>query len=114
MGTFLENDLVQKNLATQQTLDFIEGQIRTINDSINLYENEIDNFRQVNKITDISSKSSNILLESIKLDEELNHQSSTLDFYKNLKNYLDTPGSKDLLIPSIAGIQDPIITAMVV
>jgi hypothetical protein len=37
-----------------------------------------------------------------------------LDFYKNLKNYLDTPGSKDLLIPSIAGIQDPIITAMVV
>lgn len=113
MGTFLENDLVQKNLATQQTLDFIEGQIRTINDSINLYENEIENFRQVNKITDISSKGSNILLESIKLDEELNRQSSTLDFYKNLKNYLDTPGSKDLLIPSIAGIQDPIITAMV-
>jgi capsular exopolysaccharide synthesis family protein len=113
MATFLENDLEQKNLATQQTLDFIENQIVTINDSINLYENQIENFRQVNKITDISSKGSIILTESIKLDEELNRQSSTLDFYKNLKKYLDTPDSKELLIPSIAGIQDPIINTMV-
>jgi capsular exopolysaccharide synthesis family protein len=113
MATFLENDLEQKNLATQQTLNFIENQIVTINDSINLYENEIENFRQVNKITDISSKGSNILLESIRLDEELNSQSSTLDFYKNLQKYLDTPDNKELLIPSIAGIEDPIINTMV-
>ena len=113
MKAFLENDLEQKNLATQQTLDFIENQILTINDSINLYENEIQNFRKVNKIINISAKGTNILSESVKLESDLNRQSATLDYYKNLQNYLDNSDGQELLIPSIAGIEDPIINTMV-
>jgi len=113
MKAFLENDLEQKNLATQQTLDFIEAQILTINDSINLYETEIQNFRKINQIINISAKGSNILSESVKLAEELNRQTATLDYYKDLKVYLDNTDGQELLIPSIAGIEDPIIITMV-
>lgn len=113
MKAFLRNDLEQKNLATQQTLDFIENQILTINDSINLYENEIQNFRKINQIINISAKGTNILSESVKLEEELNRQNGTLEYYRNLKKYLDKPEGQELLIPSIAGIEDPIINTMV-
>lgn len=114
MTTFLKNDLEQKNLTTQQTLQFIEKQIVTINDSINIYGNEIQNFRKINQVINISAKGSNILNESVKLSEDFKRQSLRSDYYYYLKTYLENPQSQELLVPSVIGIEDPIINSMVV
>lgn len=113
MSTFLESDLELKNITAQQTLEFLEKQIVTINDSINIYENEIQNFRKINQITNISAKGENILSESVNLGEALNSQTLRSDYYNYLETYLENPEGRELLIPSVVGIEEPIINTMV-
>jgi tyrosine-protein kinase Etk/Wzc len=113
MQSFLDSDLKDENEMSQNTLDFIENQIRSVSDSLNEYENELQNYRQINRITNVSDKGSNILIESVKLEDELNQQTSRLEYYQNLKKYLTNPEGQELLVPSLIGIEDPLFNTMV-
>lgn len=113
MNTFLKSDLNEKNLISQQTLEFIQNQIENVADSLNQYENELQSYRKINKITSLSEKGSNILNETVKLEDELNQQTLRLEYYQNLQKYLTDPEGQELLVPSVIGIEDPIFNSMV-
>ena len=113
MRTFLESNLTERNLTSQQSIKFIQNQIKTISDSLNIYENELQSYRTINKITSLSEKGSNILSESVKLEGELNQQTLRLEYYQNLQKYLTDPEGQELLVPSVIGIEDPIFNSMV-
>lgn len=113
MRTFLDSDLNGKNEMSQKTLEFIENQIGSVSDSLNVYENELQTYRKINRITNVSEKGSNILNESVKLDDELNRQTLRLEYYQNLKKYLTNPEGQELLVPSVIGIEDPLFNTMV-
>lgn len=113
METYLQQDLNERNLTSQQTLDFIDNQIKTVADSLNLYESELQSYRKINKITDVSQKGEMILSESVRIEEELNQQKLRLEYYQSLKNYLNNPEGQELLVPSVIGIEDPLFNSMV-
>lgn len=113
MNAFLKNDLNGKNEMSQKTLEFIQNQITSTSDSLNQYENELQSYRKINRITSLSEKGSNILQESVKLEDELNRQTLRLEYYKNLKRYLTNPEGQELLVPSVIGIEDPLFNSMV-
>ncbi|MBS4040213.1 MAG: polysaccharide biosynthesis tyrosine autokinase [Flavobacteriales bacterium] len=113
MDSFLESDLNERSLTSQQTLDFIQNQIATVSDSLNVYENELQSYRKINRITSLSEKGSNILSESVKLEDELGKQTLRLEYYQNLKKYLSNPEGQELLVPSVIGIEDPLFNTMV-
>jgi tyrosine-protein kinase Etk/Wzc len=113
MNTFLQKDLEQRSEISQQALDFIQNQISSVTDSLYLYENELQSYRTINQITNLSQKGDNILSEVVSLESELNTQTVRLEYYQNLQQYLTNPEGQQLLVPSVIGIEDPIFNTMV-
>ena len=113
MEVYLEHDLKERSEASEKTVGFIDGQLVYIGDSLRYFESELEQFRTINKITDLSTKGSQALNELVELENNLNQQRLRLKYYQNLQLYLKNPEGKDLLIPSVLGIEDPLLNNMV-
>ena len=113
MEVYLEHDLKERSEASEKTVGFIDGQLVYIGDSLRYFESELEQFRTVNKITDLSTKGSQALNELVELENSLNQQRLRLKYYQNLQSYLKNPEGKELLIPSVLGIEDPLLNNMV-
>ncbi len=59
--TFLADNLERKNEAANKTIKFIEGQLNAVSKSLVVSEGEITDFRQSNKIVDVSSHTGELL-----------------------------------------------------
>ncbi|WP_289029899.1 tyrosine-protein kinase [uncultured Algoriphagus sp.] len=113
METYLENNLEIKNIGYQQTLEFIDEQLVTISDSLSNYENELELYRKINSITNLSEKGSIVLDEAVRLESELQALQAKLDYYNNLKDYLNDNEGKEIFVPSVAGVDDPLLNSLV-
>jgi FtsZ-interacting cell division protein YlmF len=79
METYLQSGLEDKNKVTQNTIKFIDDQLVRISDSLNYYEINRQNFREVNKIFNLSDEGKTIVvnfsnLENQKAQEELKYK----------------------------------------
>jgi uncharacterized protein involved in exopolysaccharide biosynthesis len=57
---FIENDLNEKNIASQNTVKFINDQLIEMSDSLSLIEQQIQEYKNNNQITDLSLKAQSI------------------------------------------------------
>ena len=110
---YISENLSFKNKASSNTLKFIDDQLNEIRDSLNYIESQLQDFKQNNNISKVDKDSerfySNInLLHSQKSNVII--EQKYLDY---LENYL-TENSKfdDLIIPSIYGIENNIISSL--
>lgn len=113
METYLENNLEIKNIGFQQTLQFIDRQLVTISDSLANYENELELYRKINSITNLSEKGSIVLDEAVRLETELQSLQGKLNYYKDLQEYLNNSSEKEIFVPSVAGVEDPLLNSLV-
>lgn len=111
---YVRKELEDKNMIANNTINFIDSQLRIISDSLNLTDNNIQEFRKKHKIYDISQQSEMVLdqlndLESKQLEAELQ-----LRYYEYLKNYLNTDKElTELVAPSTINITEGILNKLV-
>lgn len=113
-NVYIQDNLEAKNQVAVNTLNFIDAQLNRIVDSLQLAEGDLQLFRQNNKIIDLSKEGSS-LFDKL---EELQNQKSVLDvkikYYNYLLNYIDTKNDfKDIISPSIMGIDDQLLNKLV-
>jgi uncharacterized protein involved in exopolysaccharide biosynthesis len=68
---FIENDLNEKNIASQNTVKFINDQLIEMSDSLSLIEQQIQEYKNNNQITDLSLKAQSIYTNIVGLETEL-------------------------------------------
>ncbi len=107
-------DLEKKRTAASRSLEFIEGQLASISDSLLLYELQLERFKSVNTLTDLSGEARRLL---IKL-EEIEKQKSDYIVRDNYLNYLykyisESEKLDQVVLPVSVGVNDPILTALV-
>lgn len=114
MEVYLLQGLELKNQTAEKTIEFIDGQIGTISDSLRLVENSLENFRLSNRLVDVSREGSFI---QNRLENYENEKSSLLlqrKYYEYLKEYVDSRNDKgDLVSPGAMGVTNASLERLV-
>lgn len=112
--TFLVDNLDRKNDAANKTIRFIDEQLGLVSKSLSVSEGEMTNFRQSNKIVDVTSHTSDLLGKASKFDSEqaaLKLRETYLDY---LTQYLKTNLADGTVVaPSSLGLNEPMLIALV-
>ncbi len=112
--TFLADNLERKNDAANKTIKFIDEQLGVVSKSLAVSENEMTNFRQSNKIVDVSSHTSDLLGKATKFDAEQSELKLRETYLDYLTKYLKTNLADGTVVaPSSLGLNEPMLMALV-
>lgn len=110
----IENDLKEKNTTSVKTIEFIDDQLINVVDSLSYAEKNLETFRSSNKIVNITDEGSSMF----KKLEDYQAKKSLIDIRLKYYDYLlktirDKSNFKDVITPSVIGVQDPLLNNLV-
>jgi len=114
MDVYLERELRIKNMASENTVKFIDQQLSGITDSLTFFENRLQKYRSENRIFNLSNEGSIIFERLDDLERERGDVELRSKYYQTLESYLSNEQLDELVAPSVIGIQDPLLNALVV
>jgi tyrosine-protein kinase Etk/Wzc len=114
MDVYMRYGLDNKNQTADSTIKFIDVQLGILADSLRLAEDNLENFRQGNRIMDLSSEGSLIRSRIEKLETEKSGFEMQLQYFNYLSDYLNTRNTSGTIIsPSVMGITDQIALRLI-
>lgn len=114
LDVYINSGLEEKNKIALNTIKFIDEQLNDITDSLENNENKLQDFRQNNKLIDISKEGS-VLYDKI---ERVQSEKAVLTikskYFEYLRKYIDEKKDfTDVMAPSIVGIDDPMLIKLI-
>jgi tyrosine-protein kinase Etk/Wzc len=114
MQLYIHQGIELKNRTADSTISFIDRQVAVIDDSLQLAEEELLEFRDKNSLVDISREGLLIQTRLEQYESEKNRSQLQLQYYIYLKDYLsDRTGSVDLISPAAMGVTDPQLVRLI-
>jgi tyrosine-protein kinase Etk/Wzc len=115
LQSFLDDNLLKKNKISNNTMNFIDGQISEISDSLLISESKLKDYRSANQVMDLSYQGQQALQQMTAIEAERSKLQDQERYYKYTLDLL----SKDqdmagLAPPSSANVVDPIMNAMII
>lgn len=109
----IEQDLEDKNETSKKSEDFVNEQLLQISDSLIFAESNLEQFRANNKIVDLSNEGT-LLYKKLE-DQETNKSQIDirLKYYDYLLRSIKTDDVHDIKMPSITGINDPLLNNLI-
>ena len=111
---YTEGQVSFQNEALRRSLDFINNQLTGISDSLDTAGTKFSDFRSKNNIIDLGAEGK-LVMDNMKEIETGKAQSQMqLDYFQNLLKYLNNASDLEKLVsPSVVGIQDVSLNALV-
>lgn len=111
---YQEFDLEKKSSAATLSLQFIDDQLKIIQDSLQYFEGQLEQFKNQNTSSDIG-------VENLRLYqklEELDRQNAELSIRENYFVYLDKylrsgTGTDEIVLPNTVGVSDPVLSNLI-
>jgi capsular exopolysaccharide synthesis family protein len=114
MEVYIQQGLDFKNQTAENTIKFINTQLRLIADSLAKAETRLENFRLSNKLIDLSSEGAVIINRLETYTKEKIAAGLQKQYYEYLDNYIRTRNeSGEIISPSVMGVTDPILPDLV-
>ena len=111
---YTEGKMDIQNEAQRRSLDFINTQLAGISDSMNTAGTKFSEFRSKNNIIDLGAEGKLVMDNLKEIETEGAKSQLQLDYFRNLLKYLNnTTDLKQLVSPSVVGIQDVSLNALV-
>lgn len=111
---YIEGKMNFQNEAQRRSLEFINTQLTGISDSLNIAGTKFTEFRSKNKIIDLGAEGKLVMDNLKELESEGAKNQMQLDYFRNLLKYLNnTSDLNQLVSPSVVGIQDVSLNALV-
>jgi tyrosine-protein kinase Etk/Wzc len=111
---YIQTGLDEKNRMANNTVRFIDNLIAGVNDSLQIAGNSFTNYRSRNKTVDLGREASGVVEKLKSLDSDQSMINLRLEYYNNLKYYLDNKEEiKDLVAPAIVGVTDNALNDLV-
>jgi len=110
---YTEGKMNFQNEAQRRSLDFINEQLVGISDSLNSAGTKFTEFRSKNNIINLGEEG-NLVMNSLKtIESERVQNQMQLDYFQNLQKYLNNSDYKQVISPSVVGIQDVSLNSLV-
>jgi tyrosine-protein kinase Etk/Wzc len=112
--TYLNDELEEKNRVINNTINFIDGLLIEISDSLKGAEKQLERFRTNEKIVDIESASLSAYDQIQKLEEERAVLLVKDRYYRYLQDYINNNYDiSKVVAPSLMGIEEPMLNKLV-
>ena len=104
---YINSELREKNIASNNTVSFINSQLKEMSDSLSLIEMNIQEYKNNNKITDLSLRAQSIYANIVNVDTELAKSKSLSNYYTYLENYInDGDNLESISVSTSFGVND--------
>ena len=114
MKEYLKKGIERKNQIAVNTIQFINGQIESITDSLNYSEARLQDFRTNNKLMNLDFQSQQIISRLEDLQSQQANLTIKLRYFEYLKKYLaDNKDVKNMAAPSSIEIDDQMLNSLV-
>jgi len=111
---YTEGKMDFQNEAQRRSLEFINTQLTGISDSLNTAGTKFTEFKSKNNIIDLGAEGTLVMNNLKDIETEKAKSQLQLDYFQNLLKYLNnTSDLKQLVSPSVVGIQDVSLNALV-
>lgn len=111
---YTEGKMNFENESQKRSLDFINKQLSGITDSLNTANTKYTEFRSRNSIIDLGEEGKNVMANLKEVESAKVQSQMQLDYFQDLLKYLDSNSDlKQLVAPSVVGIQDASLNALV-
>ena len=114
MEVYLERELLEKNQTAANTVFFIDQQLSGITDSLSYIEDRLEAYRSNNNVFNLTEEGRVVFQRLEEMEKEKAEVNLALRYYGTLMEYLQQEQLEDLVAPSVIGIQDPLLNALVV
>ncbi len=111
---YLERNLEQKNLVSENTVIFIDEQLVGIQDSLSKAEHDLQIFQEGNDFMDLSAQSREMFNYLKQIEKRKAELELSIKYYNNLQDYIkkNIDDIDKLIVPSAMGIQDPTLNML--
>ena len=115
LNEYMERNLEQKNLVSENTVIFIDEQLIGIQDSLNKAEVDLQVFQEGNDFMDLRTQSSEMFNRLKDIERRKSELELSIKYYKNLQDYINKniDDLNKLVVPSAMGIQDQMLNKLV-
>ncbi|MGF1587439.1 MAG: polysaccharide biosynthesis tyrosine autokinase [Bacteroidales bacterium] len=114
MEMFIRLDLEEKNQTAVNTIEFIDEQLIEIVDSLQQVETALQDFQNLNSVTNLSREGNIIFSQIEKSQSEKVELSIKSKYFNYLDEYLsDRSTNEDIIAPSAIGIGDPLLNSLI-
>lgn len=112
---YIQKDLDKKNFLANQTIEYIDRQLSSISDSLNISQRQLQSLRSTSSIMNIDEKADNIYSQLMGLEATRDQTDLRLNYLQQLDNYFneDRDDSSGLLAPSAMGLDDPLLNNLI-
>ena len=113
---YLERNLEQKNLVSENTVLFIDEQLVGIQDSLAKAESDLQSFQEGNDFMDLTVQSQSMFANLKSIESRKAELEMSIKYYQNLQDYIkrNIDDINKLVVPSAMGIQDPMLNKLVI
>ena len=112
---YLKFGLYQKNRASENTVNFIDAQLSEIVDSLQLAGQNFTDFRSKNRVVDLGQEAGLVMERLEEVESQASMAQLRLDYYNNLNAYINDAAQMERVVaPSVVGITDPTLNALVI
>ena len=115
MEEYMERNLEQKNLVSENTVIFIDEQLIGIQDSLHKAETDLQIFQEGNDFMDLTAQSKEMFEHLKDIEKRKSELELSLKYYENLQDYINKnlDDLNKLVVPSAMGIQDQMLNKLV-
>lgn len=114
LNTYLSRELNEKNRNAENTIKFIDAQLSGLTDSLNFVESKLEKYRSENRIFNLSNEGAQIFLHLQELEKDRSKYQLNLKYFESLLSYLSDDRLEELTAPSLIGLSDPLLNALVI
>lgn len=106
-----EQNLNTKNIVAKNTIHFIDQRLRDLTGELSEVEAGVENYKQVNRVTDVSADADINLRRSGGYDQDLSDTRLQLDLISSLQQYLNQDQYE--IVPSTLGLKDATLSNLI-
>lgn len=111
---FIQKEIEEKNIASNNTVRFITDQLIEMSDSLALIEQQIQEFKNDNKVIDLSLKAQSIYANIVTLETELAKSKTINNYYDYLTEYLlNGSNLEGMSVPASFGVNDVSLNSLI-
>ncbi|HEY9049479.1 MAG TPA: polysaccharide biosynthesis tyrosine autokinase [Ohtaekwangia sp.] len=106
-------DIEKKNKVATMAIRFLDEQLLVIGDSLKLYEDQVENFKKRNIITDLDEETNRLYLKLQEFENQKFQYKLLENYYSYIERLLKSEQYDGIFTPSSVGITDEVVATLV-
>lgn len=103
----------EKNTIARNTITFIDEQLKGLTEELKNIEQEGEQYKVRNSITDVTSEAQLNLSSATVNRQQFSEFSMQIEVLESIENYLQNQGTEYKMVPSTLSIEDPTLTGLI-